>query len=171
MFLLAASTAKGSALDLSFFKFLSILKQLEISSKLFNIEIERVVQLSGTEVADFTQLEVLDVVNDRGTDGTPMIFGNITFNQLLDDSFTVVIETFKKQFGEYQKLPSFVAEKNLCDHFREDIYYFEELCEVSDLDYPPQCPFESVSWCVDKKEIHLMSAFRNLTLCGAFCLP
>jgi hypothetical protein len=142
--LLVVSGLEGSSLNLSFYKFMTILKQLEMTSDHFEVVVEKVVQLSDTSLADFTDLKVLIVPNARRTDRKPQIFGNVSVNQLLDDSYTVLVETFKKQDGEFQELYT-SAEKRLCEHFSNENYYFEEFCASSGLDYPPPCPFESVS--------------------------
>jgi hypothetical protein len=145
LFLLsAAAIVKSFSLELDFLKFMPNFNKLQTSLNRFEVKLEQVVQLSDTKFVDCTNLKVYEVLEPSGKEKKSKIVGNITINQKLDESSRVVVKVFRKQASEYRLLP-FSFEENLCDHFRDDVYYFKEFCRASWFSKPLRCPIEPVS--------------------------
>lgn len=72
-------------------------------------------------------------------------FGTVVLRVTADDSFQASAQLWKKQGGEYRKLPYNFPPGNLCDSLGKDIYVFPELAQVADIEYPVPCPMEPVN--------------------------
>jgi hypothetical protein len=72
-------------------------------------------------------------------------FGSVEQLVIADNSYQVSAQLWKKQGGEYRKLPYNFPASNLCDSLSQDSYVFPELAQVSDVDYPLPCPVEPVN--------------------------
>lgn len=98
----------------------------------------RVEQLSDTSIIDVKGLKTKKDGRDR------KVYGNFSFNVPIDNTFLIGVELFVKQGGEYRKTPFKLFDTGYCDFTSGDTFFYEELCEVSDLTFPAPCPFEKV---------------------------
>lgn len=99
----------------------------------------RVEQLSDTSVIDVRNLKTKKDGRDR------KVYGNFSFNVPIDDSYTIQVELFTKQGGEYRKTPFKMFEIGYCTLTENDTFFYKELSEVSDLVFPAPCPFAKVA--------------------------
>lgn len=74
----------------------------------------------------------------------------------MDNSYSAMVEVFLKQGGEYRKLPYKLEKKPLCDFFKGDVYYYEELSTMSTFPFPFVCPYKKVSFLILKFVIALI---------------
>lgn len=72
------------------------------------------------------------------------IFGNVSINVEVDNSFKTMIVAYVKQGGEYRRMPYKVANKGTCDFYNDDEYVYPELAAHSDLPLPFPCPLSPV---------------------------
>lgn len=107
------------------------------------IELQRCEQISVDTVnfVDYSQIAIKRV-NKTKVRG---VFGSFTYHTPLDNTYKIQIEFYLKQGGEYPKLPFKLAEKRVCDFYREEEYTYAEFSQSSNLPMPLPCPIPTVS--------------------------
>lgn len=76
------------------------------------------------------------------------VYGRSVYHESFDNSFSVEIFAYKKQGGEYRRMPYKLSQQPFCDFFNSPTFqpYYEEVVETSDLPpFPMPCPFGNVS--------------------------
>lgn len=105
-----------------------------------DFEITYVEQFEGGEYMDWTSLKVKKINKTmRG------LFGNHTTLIPFDNTFEADIIVFKKQGGEFRKLPYRIPRTKYCDVFVADIYFYQDLVASSDFPEVFPCPLPVVS--------------------------
>lgn len=91
---------------------------------------------------DFSKLKV------RRVNKTRAIIGEVEFKQLLGNDVLVDIKIYKKQGGEYRKMPYEILHQPFCDFYGNDIYIYHEVAKDSDLpaDLKKNCPLKPVTF-------------------------
>jgi hypothetical protein len=108
------------------------------------IEIRDYEQLSGFESVDFTQVRARKINKT-----TRALTGTFFVKELVVDNKIIVEHLFfKKQGGEYRKLPYTLPPKPFCDYVNEDVYFYPEIQKVSNIPKPFPCPLPVV--CLDQ---------------------
>lgn len=106
---------------------------------MFEAEIQYFEQLHGTENFDCSSFKI------RKQNKTRKVYGTVIMHMPLDNSVMVRFEAFKKQGGEYRKLPYRLPPMPQCETTKGNNTYYEDLSKVSDFPYPAPCPFPIVS--------------------------
>lgn len=75
------------------------------------------------------------------------VFGNAIIHGPIDNSFTIIIDSFIKQGGEYRMSPYKISQKNACDAANNDKLFLPELAKVSNITLPMPCPCFNVLFC------------------------
>jgi hypothetical protein len=105
-----------------------------------DVDLRDMRQTLGKEVVDMSSLKVKKL--NKTTRG---IVGNFIIKATdVGNSMQVATQFWKKQGGEYRKLPYKLPSKNLCDFFNEDIYFIPEILKVSNVLSPLPSPVPSV---------------------------
>lgn len=109
----------------------------------FEVEIQYIEQLDDKKFADISKLKV------RKVDKIRRVYGQVEFKISLDNSNTVEIIAFKKQGGEYRRLPYRIPSGRFCDFYEEgsqgDVMFYQHMANLSTLPYPAPCPYPNVS--------------------------
>lgn len=74
------------------------------------------------------------------------MFGNLTVNLDLDNTFIYETLLYKKQGGEYKLLPFKMPGSSFCDFFMTDKYFYFNFSAASDLPYPFTCPLPAATY-------------------------
>jgi Protein of unknown function (DUF1091) len=113
---------------------ISHLKDFSQVSAYLDIILDRIECSSDSDFIECSTLKVKRVKKQR------LMFGNVTILQPLDNDVNIQVLFFKKQGGEYRKMPYKIV-KPLCDAIKEDIYFYDELCANSTLPGNRPCPY------------------------------
>lgn len=104
-------------------------------------EITEIKQLSGHEISDWSGLRVKKINRTaRAIVGTLLVLTNE-----IDTDVKVEVQLFKKQGGEYRKLPYNFPQSEFCASVNRDNYWYPELVKYSDLPMPFPCPVPIVN--------------------------
>jgi hypothetical protein len=103
------------------------------------VEIKHVEQVSNATYLDYKGLKI------RKHEGVRKIFGNVTHHIEMDNSYVALIDLFIKQGGEYRLLPYKLKKSPLCDFYRDDTFFYEEMTKMISYPFPFVCPFKTVS--------------------------
>jgi len=98
-------------------------------------------QSSDTKYMDLTGVKI------RKVNKTRKLFGQISYNQMFDDSVTLKFLLYKKQGGEYRLMPYKLAPQPYCEFMASSMnkQFYEEMAEYSTYPVPARCPFGNVS--------------------------
>jgi hypothetical protein len=99
-------------------------------------------QISGFENVDWTGVRVKKINRTaRAIVGTVQIL-----KPKLDNDVKVEVQLFKKQGGEYRKLPYNFPRASFCDAVNNDVYLYPDFVEQTDFTRPMPCPVEKVCY-------------------------
>lgn len=130
------------------------------------IEIQHIEQLGGHDHIDYSKLKV------RKVNRTRLIFGNATHYFPVDNNVKVQILAFIKQGGEYRQMPYKIPEKNLCDFYNEDQYFYPQFAAATDYPLPYPCPLPPVNIYTLEKTHFTFKLFQRVFMAftGTACL-
>jgi hypothetical protein len=98
-------------------------------------------QIEGQESYDWSRLRIRKLNKTvRGFVGTIQ-----AISSTIDNNWKVAIQLFKKQGGEYRKLPYNIAQQGFCDFVQHDEHFVPELTKAFKAPYPFPCPHPQVS--------------------------
>lgn len=97
--------------------------------------------MSDDKYFDLTKLKIRKDKESK----TRKLYGNVSINTEMDNSYKETILLYKKQGGEYRKMPYKIPDKGICDLFNEGEYIYPELVAHSDFPNPMPCPLPAVS--------------------------
>lgn len=60
------------------------------------------------------------------------VFGEMRHHVAIDSTYMASMNFYVKQGGEYRKMSFRLPEKNFCQFFMEDIYFYRDIAEASD---------------------------------------
>lgn len=95
---------------------------------------------------DFSNFKV------RKVDGVRKIVAIMTINSELGNNFVLEVVFYKKQGGEYRKMPFKFLPKPFCDLVSgtEEMSFYEEVLDASDLPRKPNfCPIPKVTFSIN----------------------
>lgn len=94
---------------------------------------------------DFSNFKV------RKVNGERKIFADITAAGEVNNNFTVEVQFYKKQGGEYRLMPFKLSPKPYCDFLYEHMDFYEEILETSNFQQKPNvCPVSKVNISLNK---------------------
>lgn len=96
------------------------------------------------------------------------LFGEVIVKTTEGNDVKMQAETFKKQGGEYRKMPYKISEAPFCDVARDDTYVYQDLAKDSDFPEKFKCPFEEGTYKVDGAVFPLEDAPRNAFSSGDY---
>lgn len=105
-----------------------------------DLDIQRTEQLNEPTYVDFTKVYL------RKVNKTRKMFGNVTLNIPIDNTFYAYGQLFRKQGGEYRLMPFRIPKMALCDFVSDEKLYYPELCEYSDFEDPFKCPLQAKAY-------------------------
>jgi Protein of unknown function (DUF1091) len=117
------------------------MKTLQVTAYL-DVILEKVECSPGSEILDCGSLKVKRLKKQR------LVFGNFTFLKPLGNELTIEITAYKKQGGEYRLLP-YKIRKPVFDLAKEDTYVYEDLCNYTNFELPPPCPFPAKTYFIN----------------------
>lgn len=113
--------------------FFFIWKNLQVYAY-FDITLDRAECSSAPGFIECSRLKIKRVSKQR------LLFGNITICTPLDNDAVSNLSIFKKQGGEYRKMPYKIV-KPFCDVIKNGIYFYDDLCVNSTLPKHRPCPY------------------------------
>lgn len=99
-----------------------------------DIQILKIEQLNEPIYADYTKVYI------RRENKIRKIFGNFTWHVAIDNTFITELLLYKKQGGEYRKLPYKLPRKGICDFANDDKIFYPDIAQHSDHEVPFKCP-------------------------------
>jgi hypothetical protein len=104
------------------------------------IEIREFKQISGAEDIDFSGFKVRKINKT-----TRALVGPVIVKATgIDNDVKMEHLVYKKQGGEYRKLPYNLPPQECCDFLNNDPYVFSDFVKVSDFPNPIPCPLPNV---------------------------
>lgn len=103
-------------------------------SAYLDIILDRIECSADPDFMECSSLKVKRVQKDR------LIFGNITIVTPLDNNVIIQLIPYKKQGGEYRKMPYKINEP-FCDVVQRDEYFYDDLCASSTFLKDRPCPY------------------------------
>jgi Protein of unknown function (DUF1091) len=95
---------------------------------------DRVDCINAPGFLECTNVKVKRVTKQR------LMFGNFTIFEPMDNNVSVQVTAFKKQGGEYRRMPYRIV-KPLCNAVKEGIYLYDDMCANSTLPKDRPCPY------------------------------
>jgi hypothetical protein len=112
-------------------------------------------QMSGFELADASTMMVKKVSKKaRALVGTIVMFSSE-----FDNVATVELVMFKKQGGEYRKMPYNVPPSGSCDFLNNDKNFYPEYSKASNSPMPIPCPYPIMNYTI--KPEGFMPSLKN----------
>jgi Protein of unknown function (DUF1091) len=103
-------------------------------SAYFDIILDRIECSADTDFMECSSLKVKRVQKQR------LMFGNVSIFTPLDNNVIIQLIPYKKQGGEYRKMPYKINEP-FCDVVQRDEYFYDDLCANSTFLKDRPCPY------------------------------